>query len=158
MYCNVCQVYSLVLALLFVVRLSMSAVVRSNSIKCSNINYSLYSYVCLRDRLHGLSTCTLHNSETLEPLTWIRVCPSHRYVRILSLSLSLSLVRTHVLYSVYWTSVNIRHSNQSLDLSFRISTKLHISPYRASSCINHHLKYMPVLHPLTMWKVSTNLQ
>jgi len=32
MYCNVCQVYSLVLALLFVVRLSMSAVVISDAI------------------------------------------------------------------------------------------------------------------------------
>jgi hypothetical protein len=39
--------------------------------------------------MQGLCTCTLHNSETPEPLTWIRVRPSHRYACTLSLSLSL---------------------------------------------------------------------
>jgi len=72
-------------------------------------------FICML-KIHGLCTCTLHNSETLEPLTWIRVCTSHHYARTLSLSLSLS--RTHVLYRDYWTSVNIRNSNRSLDLSF----------------------------------------
>jgi len=41
--------------------------------------------------MHGLCICILHNSETLEPLTWIRIRPSHRYAHTLSLSLSLSL-------------------------------------------------------------------
>jgi len=96
-----------------------------------NIHF-LYSYVCLRYRMHGLCTCILHNSETLEPLTWIRYVPL-TFMRALSLSLSLS--RTHVLYRVCWTSVNIWHSNQSLDLSFCISTDQRISPY----CVKNSL-------------------
>jgi len=91
-----------------------------------SVLYSLYThlylYVCLRYWMHGLCTCTLRNSETLEPLTWIRVCPSHCYTHSPSLSFLLSLLRTHVLCCHYWTWVNIQHSNQSLDLSFCIST------------------------------------
>ena len=58
----------------------------------------LYSYVCLTYCMHGLCTCILHNSETLEPLTWIRVRPSHHYAHTLSLSLFLSpsLSRAHM--------------------------------------------------------------
>ena len=55
----------------------------------------LYSYVCLTYCMHGLCTCILHNSETLEPLTWIRVRPSHRYAHTLSLSFSLPLSLAH---------------------------------------------------------------
>ncbi len=78
-------------------------------------------FICMLKRSHARFVhITLHNSETLESLTWIRVRPSHRYA--FSLSLSLPLSRSHVLYRVYWTSVNIRHSNRSLNLSFRIST------------------------------------
>jgi len=44
----------------------------------------LYSHVCLRYCMHGLCTCTLHNNEILEPLTWIRVRPSHCHSRSLS--------------------------------------------------------------------------
>ncbi len=35
-----------------------------------------------------MHTCTLHNNETLEPLTWIRVRPSHCYKHSLPPSLS----------------------------------------------------------------------
>ena len=66
--------------------------------------------------MHGLHTCTLHNSETLEPLTWTRVCPSHCY--------KCTLMCTHVLFCNNWTSVNIWLSNRSIVLSFHISTKL----------------------------------
>jgi len=71
--------------------------------------------------LHSFHTCTLHNSETLEPLTWIRVLPSNCCERTLKPS--------HVLYCHYWISVNIQHSNQLLVLSFCISTLQCVSPY-----------------------------
>ncbi len=50
----------------------------------------LYSYVCLWYFMHGLRACTLHNSETLGSLNWIRVCPSHCH--------ECTLVCSHVLY------------------------------------------------------------
>jgi len=50
--------------------------------------------------MHGLCTCTLHTSETLEPLTWTRKCPSCCYER--------TLTRSQVLCCHYWTSVNIQ--------------------------------------------------
>jgi hypothetical protein len=61
--------------------------------------------------MHGLHTCTLHNIETLEPLTWIWVRPSLCYRHP-------TLAHTHALYCHYWTSVNIRHSNRLLDLTW----------------------------------------
>jgi len=81
----------------------------------------LYSYVCFTYCMHGLCTCILHNSETLEPLTWIRVRPSHHYAHSLSLSLSLShsFSRTHVLYHV--------HLNISKYTTFKPITRLVLS-------------------------------
>jgi len=123
----------------------------------------LYLYVCLMYCMHGLWTCILHNSETLEPLTWIRVRPSHHYAHSLSLSLSLSLSfsRTHVLYHVHWTSVNIRHSNRSLDLSFRIYLATYhtlgglsnIMPF--SSCIKSKKVFLNTLLEVSeLWHLS----
>jgi hypothetical protein len=48
--------------------------------------------------MHGLHTYTLHNSETLEPLTWIRVRPSHCYKRSRSLSLFTPLSLVHICF------------------------------------------------------------
>jgi len=66
----------------------------------------LFSYVCLTQDMHSLCICTLHNSKTLDPLTWTRVRPSHCYEHTRNCS--------HVLYRLYITSVNIRHSNWPL--------------------------------------------
>jgi len=53
--------------------------------------------------LHIDLTCTLHNDETLEPLTWARVRPSHCYEYTIECS--------HVLWLAYLSSVNIQDSN-----------------------------------------------
>jgi len=53
--------------------------------------------------MNSLRTCTLYNSETLEPLTWSRVCPSFCYEH--------TFERYHVLYLPYLTSVNLQQSN-----------------------------------------------
>jgi hypothetical protein len=63
-----------------------------------HVVFLIYLYVCLRDCMQGLCTCTLHYSETLEPLTWIRVCPSYCYAHTLFLSLSFSLARAHTCF------------------------------------------------------------
>ncbi len=36
-----------------------------------------HTLIFIRYCMHSLSTCTLHNNQTLEPLTWTRVHPSH---------------------------------------------------------------------------------
>jgi len=86
----------------------------------------LYSHVCLRYCMHSLHTHTLHNSETLEPLTWTRVCLSH--------CCECSLMCSHVLYYHYLISVNIRHSNRLLMVSFCILTYQRFSPYLCFKC------------------------
>ncbi len=57
--------------------------------------------------MQSLSICALHNSGTLEPLTLTRVHPFHCFEHTLKCS--------HVLCHLNLTSVNIRHSNQSLE-------------------------------------------
>jgi len=54
-------------------------------------------YICLTTSMHGLYMSTQHLDETLEPLNWIRACPSCRDEH--------SCERWHVLYYV---SCNIR--------------------------------------------------
>jgi len=46
----------------------------------------LFSYLCLTHSMKGSHTCALPNSETLEPLTWTRVHPSHCYQHTLMCS------------------------------------------------------------------------
>ncbi len=93
-------------------------------------------FICMLKRSHARFVhITLHNSETLESLTWIRVHPSYCY----NSSLSFPLSCTHALYCDYWTSVNIRHSNQSLNLSFFISTYQCVSPYKKSILVHSSL-------------------
>ncbi len=76
-------------------------------LQMDNLNAVLYKYcnkhalslthtiilnVCLTTCMHGLYTSTQHLDETLEPLNWIRVCPSRRDEH--------SRKRSHVLYYV----------------------------------------------------------
>jgi len=72
----------------------------------TSVLFCLFWYVCSTHGMHSLCTHTLHNSETLEHLTWTRVCPSHCCEH--------TLMCSHVLYCLYLTSVNIRRSNQLL--------------------------------------------
>jgi hypothetical protein len=49
--------------------------------KCvPSLTYMIILNVCLTTSMHGLHTSTQHlNNETLEPLNWIRVCPSRHH-------------------------------------------------------------------------------
>jgi len=62
--------------------------------------------------MHGLHTCTLHNSESLEPLTWTRVCPS------VTSTLFLSLVHTCFVLSLL---------NISKYMKFKLITRVVLS-------------------------------
>jgi hypothetical protein len=42
-----------------------------------SLTHTLILNVCLTMSMHGLLTSTQHLDKTLEPLNWIRVCPSH---------------------------------------------------------------------------------
>jgi len=83
--------------------------------------------------MHRLHRCTLNNSETMEPLTWSRVCPSH--------CCKSTHMCSHVLCCHYLRSVNIRHSNQLLMLSFRISTYQRFSPYLLADIDQNWLRF-----------------
>jgi len=65
--------------------------------------------------------CRVCTHENLEPLTCTRIRPSHFREG--------TLMCSHVLYYLYLTSVNIRHSNRLFVLSFHISNYQWISPY-----------------------------
>ena len=66
----------------------------------------LFSYVCSTHSMFGLHKCTLNKSETPEHLTWTRVRLFH--------SCKHTLICLHVLYCLYFTSVNIPYSKQLL--------------------------------------------
>jgi len=80
--------------------------------------------------MHSLRMCTLYNSQTLEPLTWTKVRPSHCCEHTLKF--------WHVLYCLYLTTVNVKHSNQSLEfvipyIIIATANGSHINFFRKSS-------------------------
>ncbi len=88
----------------------------------SQLHTHLFSYVCSTHSMHSLHTCKLHNSETLEPLTWARVWPSNCCEH--------TLKRSHVLYRLCLTSVNIHdiQTNPSCSSSYKLSQQ-QFTPY-----------------------------
>ncbi len=89
----------------------------------------LYSRVRLTRGMHGLNTCTSHNSETLEPLTWSRVCPSLCYKHKLECSRVLE----------YFRSVSIRHSNRTLSMVLTLTCLIqkHLHTSQTLCCLSH---------------------